>query len=59
MQQDYHYANRIGIRVIGFRIDFNPEDTYGNYYLYLDDLRAVTDLFPEESRDTDDMQDNW
>ena len=59
VQQDYHYANRIGIRVIGFRIDFNPEDTYGNYYVYFDDLRAVTDLFPEEVRDTDDMQDNW
>lgn len=59
VQQDYHYANRIGIRVTGFRIDFNAEDTYGNYYVYLDDLRAVTDLFPEEVRDTDDMQDNW
>ena len=59
IQQDYHYGNRIGIKVTGFRIDFNIEDTFGSYYVYMDDLRAVTDLFPEEARDVDDMQDNW
>ncbi|MDR0706482.1 MAG: flagellar filament protein FlaA, partial [Treponema sp.] len=33
--------------------------TYGTYYLYLDDLRAVTDLFLEDNRDSDDIADGW
>lgn len=58
-QMDYHYANKMGIKVEGFRIDCDPEETRGSYFFYLDDLRAVTDLFAEESRDIDDMMDNW
>ena len=58
-QLDYHYANKMGIKVNGFRVDCDPEETYGSYFLYIDDLRAVTDLFAEESRDVDDMMDNW
>ena len=58
-QLDYHYANKMGIKVEGFRIDCDPEETRGSYFFYLDDLRAVTDLFAEESRDVDDMMDNW
>ncbi len=58
-QQDYHYGSTSGIRITGFRIDTDPLDSYGTYYIYLDDLRAVTDLFGESKRDTDDMVDGW
>jgi hypothetical protein len=34
-------------------------ETYGSYYIYFDDLRAVTDLFAENNRDVDDMADAW
>ena len=40
-------------------IDADILESYGTYYVYFDDLRAVTDLFAEESRDEDDMVDNW
>jgi hypothetical protein len=60
VQQNYHYNNDIGISVVGFRVDCDPAETYGTYYLYLDDLRAVTDLFFEtDGRDKDDMADSW
>ncbi|MFW5712542.1 MAG: flagellar filament outer layer protein FlaA [Spirochaetia bacterium] len=58
-QRDYHYSNKMGIQIEGFRIDMDPEETYGTYYIYFDGLRATTDLFAEESRDVDDMNDNW
>ncbi|MCF6336008.1 MAG: flagellar filament outer layer protein FlaA [Spirochaetales bacterium] len=58
-QQDYHFANRTGLKVEGFRVECDPEETLGTYFFYLDDLRAVTDLFSEQNRDIDDMMDNW
>jgi hypothetical protein len=58
-QKDYHYGNRSGIKIDGFKIECDPEETYGTYYLYLDGLRATTDLFAEETRDVDDMADTW
>lgn len=59
VQRDFHYANVNGIKFAGFRVDCDPKDTYGVYYIYFDDLRVVTDLFSEESRDIDDMADGW
>ncbi|MCL2006701.1 MAG: flagellar filament outer layer protein FlaA [Treponema sp.] len=59
VQRNYHYNNDMGIRITGFRVDFDPWQAYGSYYFYLDDLRAVTDLFAEDNRDPDDMQDGW
>lgn len=59
VQKDYHYTNINGIKFAGFRVDCDPADTYGSYYVYFDDLRAVSDLFTEESRDVDDMADGW
>jgi hypothetical protein len=59
VQQDYHYGVQTGITITGFRIDTDSLDTYGTYYIYFDDLRAVTDLFGESKRDTDDMADGW
>ena len=58
-QAEFHYAYRTGIRIRGFEVDTDPLDSYGVYYLYLDDLRAVTDLFGESKRDVDDMSDGW
>jgi hypothetical protein len=58
-QRDYRYGNRQGIKIEGFRIDCDPLEASGTYYIYFDDMRAVTDLFSEEIRDEDDIQDNW
>jgi hypothetical protein len=59
VQRSYHYNNQMGIKIMGFRIDCDPMEAYGNYYVYFDDLRAVTDLFTENNRDPDDMADGW
>jgi hypothetical protein len=59
IQRNYHYNNQMGIKVVGFRVRVDPEEAFGSYYLYLDDVRAITDLFAEESRDPDDMVDSW
>ena len=59
VQTEYHFTNQMGIKFLGFKIDFDPMEAYGTYYIYFDDLRAVTDLFAEAQRDTDDMSDGW
>jgi hypothetical protein len=59
VQRNYHYYNQMGIKVVGFRIDVDPMEAQGSYYVYLDDVRAITDLFAEDSRDPDDMVDSW
>jgi hypothetical protein len=59
VQRNYHYNNALGIKITGFRIDCDPMEAYGSYYVYFDDLRAVTDLFAEDNRDADDMNDAW
>ena len=59
VQRNYHYNNQMGIKIMGFRIECDPLEAYGSYYIYLDDLRAVTDLFSENNRDVDDMADGW
>lgn len=59
VQRNYHYNNQLGIKITGFRIDCDPMEAYGTYYIYFDDLRAVTDLFAENNRDADDMADAW
>lgn len=59
VQRDYHYNDKMGIQIIGFKVECDLEETYGKYYLYFDDLRAVTDLFAEQNRDADDISDAW
>ena len=59
VQKDYHYGTSMGLKVVGFRIECNPWEAYGNYYIYFDDLRAVTDLYEIDLRDDDDMKDSW
>ena len=59
VQRNFRYNHNMGIRVTGFRIGVNPWEAFGSYYIYFDDLRAVTDLFAEHDRDEDDMMDGW
>jgi hypothetical protein len=59
VQRNFHYTSRMGLKVMGFRIECDPEEAFGTYYIYMDDLRAVTDLFAEDMRDADDMPDTW
>lgn len=59
IQRNLHYTNRAGLRITGFKVVCDPMEAYGTYFIYFDDLRAVSDLFAEDNRDMDDMQDNW
>ena len=59
VQRSAYYGNKPGLRVIGFRVDCNPILARGTYYMYLDDLRCVTDLYDLENQDIDDMSDAW
>lgn len=59
VQKDYHYGTGMGLKIVGFKVECEPEDTYGKYYIYFDDLRVVSDLYEIDLRDKDDMYDNW
>lgn len=59
IQADYHHTTAIGIKVVGFKIYCDLSETTGTFYIYFDDLSAVTDLFEENNKDTDDMADDW
>ncbi|BDC95650.1 flagellar filament outer layer protein FlaA [Treponema sp.] len=59
IQQSAYDGIRPGLRIVGFRVDCDPMLARGTYYLYFDDLRAVTDLYDVENRDEDDMRDDW
>jgi len=58
-QADYHHTNAIGIKFVGFRVYCDLVEATGTFFLYLDDLSAVTDLFEESKKDIDDMSDDW
>lgn len=58
-QVNPRYNNRQGLQITEILIEPDPVETYGNYFVYFDDLRVITDLFPEANRDPDDMLDNW
>ncbi|HBB42005.1 MAG TPA: flagellar filament protein FlaA [Treponema sp.] len=59
VQSSVYHGNKPGLRIVGFRVDCNPMEARGAYYVYFDDLRAVTDLYDIENRDPDDMDDAW
>jgi len=59
VQRDFHYQDRMGIKILGFKVETDPLESFGTYYIYFDDLRAMTDLFAENSRDPDDIADVW
>jgi hypothetical protein len=58
-QRDFHYNDRMGIKVLGFLVETDPLEAFGTYYIYFDDMRAWTDLYAAETRDPDDMADVW
>ena len=58
-QTDFHYSYKNGLKFLGFKIECDLIDTQGTYYIYFDDLSAVTDLFLESVHDQDDMLDVW
>jgi hypothetical protein len=58
-QDNYHNTEWRGLSFAGWSIMCDPADTYGLYYVYFDELRAITDIYNEEYRDEDDMQDGW
>lgn len=58
-QDDYHNTEWRGISYSGMSVKCDPRETYGLYYLYFDELRAITDIYNEEYRDEADMQDGW
>jgi hypothetical protein len=58
-QTDYHFTYKDGLKITGFKIECDPLEAMGTYYMYFDDIRAVTDLFGEDRRDADDMTDGW
>jgi len=61
--QDNYKLNSLdrprGISVTSLLIECAMEETSGEYYLYVDDFKAQTDVFFEENKDPDDIQDNW
>jgi len=59
VQDEYHFASMRGLKLLGFKLEFDMMESYGSYYIYFDDLRATTDLFAETYRDRDDMPDGW
>ena len=59
VQDEYHFTADRGLKVVALKIEFDLMESYGTYYAYFDDLRAVTDLFAETYRDADDMTDGW
>jgi hypothetical protein len=59
VQSDAYGADRPGLRITGLKVTCDPEYTRGTYYIYLDDMRAVTDLYLSRNRDTDDPNDAW
>lgn len=59
IQHSAYYGDRPGVRILGFRVDCDPMLARGTFYMYLDDLRVVTDLYDMENHDEDDMADNW
>jgi hypothetical protein len=58
-QRDFHFVNRQGIKFSGFYVECDPVETFGIYYMYFDELRAVSDMFNEKTIDIDDMRDDW
>lgn len=58
-QEDFRFSINRGLTFMGFLITFNPEETSGKYYLYVDNLSAEISRFLEENRDKDDPLDLW
>lgn len=58
-QYNYHNTEWRGLSFNGMSIETDPEESYGTYYVYFDEIIARTDIYSEEHRDEDDMEDGW
>ncbi|MCL2557435.1 MAG: flagellar filament outer layer protein FlaA [Treponema sp.] len=58
VQWSHRPFQREGLEIVGFLINTDPMEAYGSYYIYFDDMRAITDL-ASLVRDPDDMADGW
>jgi hypothetical protein len=59
VQDSPYFGDKPGLKIVGFRIDCDPQYAIGTYYVYFDDLRAVTDLYNLTNPQSDDPQDTW
>jgi TonB family protein len=41
VQDDRHYSRPAGLRIAALKLDFDPEDAYGLFYAYFEDLEAT------------------
>jgi TonB family protein len=48
-QDDGHYERPAGMRIVGLRLDFDPEESRGSYYAYFDGLEATIEGAGEEA----------
>lgn len=58
-QEDRFYPQYGGISIVGFKIKLNPREMYRPFYIYFDDLRVSTDIYPESYIKEDDIADEW
>jgi len=58
-QADYHHTSAMGIKFVGLKVYCDLMESFGTFYIYFDDLSAVTDLFEELKKDADDIPDDW
>lgn len=58
-QADYRVTDRRGLVFEGFLIKCEPTETYGQYYMYFDDLVAEVNRFYEENQDDKNPLDVW
>lgn len=58
-QIDPHYPYKGGLEFVGFLIDLDAMDIRGDYYVYFDDLRVITDIGNETYAKSDDIEDIW
>ena len=59
LQSEFHYRDQPGLRFAGFKIETDPAESFGTYYVYFDQLMAVSDLISLTQRDEDDVSDDW
>jgi hypothetical protein len=59
-QREAHTSTERGIHFVGFRVECNPRETFGTFYMYVDQLETESDMYDENYRKSlQDMRDNW
>ncbi len=59
VQYDYRFSDQRGLTFKGFVVKCDPIESYGQYYIYFDNLVAEVSRFWEEYRDQKDPVDTW